>query len=140
MYHTIGQRQGLGIGGPGEAWYVVGKDLARNVLLVAQGEQHPALFAPALTAEQIHWVAGMAPALPARVTAKTRYRQPDQPCTIAPADDGLRVDFAQPQRAIAPGQSVVFYRDDECLGGGVIARALPTASSTPAADTNVKCY
>ncbi len=130
MYHTIGQRQGLGIGGPGDAWYVVGKDLARNVLLVAQGENHPALFATALYANQIHWVAGTPPALPLQATAKTRYRQADQPCRVTVVDSGLQVEFEQPQRAITPGQSVVFYRDDACLGGGVIERALPAETAT----------
>jgi tRNA-specific 2-thiouridylase len=131
MYHTIGQRQGLGIGGPGDAWYVVGKDLAHNVLLVAQGENHPALFARGLYADQVHWIAGAAPALPLQATAKTRYRQADQPCRIMPADSGVQVEFEQPQRAITPGQSVVFYHHDECLGGGVIEGASAVAPRLP---------
>jgi tRNA-specific 2-thiouridylase len=126
MFYTIGQRQGLGIGGPGDPWYVVGKDLAHNVLLVAQGEDHPALFADALYADQITWVAGAPPTLPLQASAKTRYRQADQPCRLTATNGSLLVEFEQPQRAIAPGQSVVFYRDDECLGGGVIERAQPT--------------
>ncbi len=126
MFYTIGQRKGMGIGGrrdnSGDPWYVVGKDLTANVLLVAQGGQHPLLFSTALVAEQLHWVAGTAPSLPARLMAKVRYRQADQPCVISDLGDGrCRVEFLHPQRAVTPGQSVVFYRGEECLGGGVIA-------------------
>ncbi len=124
MYHTIGQRQGLGIGGLADhneaPWYVVGKDLERNVLLVAQGNDHPALFSNSLLAHEIYWVAGEAPQLPLRCSAKVRYRQPDQACTVAREGDGYRVEFEQPQRAVTPGQSVVFYHGQLCLGGGVI--------------------
>jgi tRNA-specific 2-thiouridylase len=128
MYHTMGQRQGLGIGGQAkygdEPWYVVGKDLERNVLLVAQGNDHPALFSSTLFADRIFWVAGSEPSLPLRCTAKVRYRQADQACTLERAPDGrYKVDFDTPQRAVTPGQSVVFYRDDVCLGGGVIEEA-----------------
>ncbi|MFT4520640.1 MAG: tRNA-specific 2-thiouridylase [Halioglobus sp.] len=127
MYHTIGQRQGLGIGGlaqhPEEPWYVVEKDLERNVLLVAQGNDHPALFKTSLQCKDIYWVAGESPQLPLRCTAKVRYRQPDQSCTLsAGVDGGYRVVFKQPQRAVTPGQSAVFYLGDLCLGGGVIER------------------
>ncbi|TXS92891.1 tRNA 2-thiouridine(34) synthase MnmA [Parahaliea maris] len=129
MYHTIGQRQGLGIGGRADAadapWYVVDKDLERNVLLVAQGNDHPALFKSTLYTGAIYWVAGSAPALPAQLTAKVRYRQADQACTLHRDGEGYRVEFDTPQRAITPGQSVVFYADDTCLGGGVIERAAP---------------
>jgi tRNA-specific 2-thiouridylase len=125
MYHTIGQRQGLGIGGRAEhaeaPWYVVEKDLANNILLVAQGNDHPALFKTHLYAQDIFWVAGAAPELPLRCMAKVRYRQKDQPCTLTHSSgQGYRVDFDSPQRAITPGQSVVFYLQDRCLGGGVI--------------------
>jgi len=130
MYHTYGQRQGLGIGGlqqHGEApWYVVGKDLARNVLLVAQGNEHPSLFSSSLLATQLAWINHAAPALPLECTAKIRYRQSDQVCRVtaagadAPADSVL-VHFAEPQRAVTPGQTIVFYQDDICLGGAVIA-------------------
>jgi len=131
MYHTIGQRQGLGIGGvkgSGDApWYVVGKDLERNVLIVAQGAHHPLLYATGLEATQIHWISGAAPADTFRCTAKTRYRQPDQDCTVTQRDNGdlgeLVVTFDQPQRAITPGQSLVLYDGDICLGGAVIERA-----------------
>jgi tRNA-specific 2-thiouridylase len=125
MFHTIGQRQGLGIGGQrggsGEPWYVVGKDLEHNILIVAQGHHHPALFHRRLRAAQLHWIAGEAPVLPLTCMAKIRYRQPDQLCRVeALAEDHVEVCFAEPQRAITPGQSVVFYQNDECLGGGVI--------------------
>lgn len=125
MYHTIGQRQGLGIGGLARhaeaAWYVVEKDIHNNVLLVAQGNEHPALFKSQLYVRDIFWVAGAAPGLPVRCMAKVRYRQQDQACTLhPPSEPGYRVDFDTPQRAITPGQSVVFYQHDLCLGGGVI--------------------
>jgi tRNA-specific 2-thiouridylase len=128
MYHTIGQRQGLGIGGLADhddaPWYVVDKDLEHNVLLVAQGNDHPALFKSSLRAGDIYWVAGEAPALPMRCVAKVRYRQADQDCTVEPAvGGGYSVTFERPQRAVTPGQSVVFYDDELCLGGGVIERA-----------------
>lgn len=124
MYYTLGQRQGLGIGGrkgsSGEPWFVVGKDLAHNVLLVAQGE-HPLLYSDQLEAARLHWTRGDAPSAPLRCAAKTRYRQPDQACTLEWVEgDRCRVSFDQPQRAVTPGQSVVFYRDEECLGGGII--------------------
>jgi tRNA (5-methylaminomethyl-2-thiouridylate)-methyltransferase len=130
MYYTLGQRQGLGLGGRkehGEApWYVVGKDVAHNVLLVDQGHDHPRLFSRALEAGQLHWVAGRPPALPHACLAKVRYRQGDQPCTIsALSADSCRVDFAQAQRAVTPGQSVVFYDGDICLGGGIIEQTSP---------------
>ena len=127
MYHTIGQRQGLGIGGLADhdhaPWYVVGKDLDNNVLLVAQGNDHPALFSASLFTRAIYWVAGESPALPHRCRAKIRYRQEDQPCTLQASGDGYLVSFDQPQRAVTPGQSVVFYDADRCLGGGVIEEA-----------------
>ncbi|MEW5756515.1 MAG: tRNA 2-thiouridine(34) synthase MnmA [Pseudomonadota bacterium] len=125
MYYTLGQRQGLGIGGQhegsGEPWFVVGKDLASNTLIVAQGHDHPWLFSTTLEAGQLHWVCGTPPALPLRCTAKTRYRQAEQAAVITRIVDGIAyVEFEQPQRAVTPGQSVVFYRGDECLGGGII--------------------
>jgi tRNA-specific 2-thiouridylase len=124
MYHTIGQRQGLGIGGLANhsdaPWYVVGKDLDSNVLLVAQGNDHPALFADSLRTGEIYWIAGEQPELPLQCTAKVRYRQPDQSCKVSASEGGYEVRFQQAQRAITPGQSVVFYQGDRCLGGGVI--------------------
>ncbi|MBY6189376.1 tRNA 2-thiouridine(34) synthase MnmA [Microbulbifer agarilyticus] len=128
MYHTIGQRQGLGIGGVKGAgdqpWYVVGKDLERNVLLVAQGKHHPLLYSTGLEATQAHWINGAPPAQQFRATAKTRYRQDDQDCEVIVGEDGkLVIHFDTPQRAVTPGQSVVIYQGDICLGGAVIDRA-----------------
>ena len=125
MYYTLGQRQGLGIGGVAGAsddpWFVVGKDMERNVLLAAQGHDHPLLFSQTLQASQLSWVDGTGPEAPFRCRAKTRYRQPDQACLITRLDaEGCEVTFEQPQRAVTPGQSVVFYQDDVCLGGGII--------------------
>ena len=124
MYYTIGQRQGLGIGGRAgrdpAPWFVVEKDLERNVLRVAQGHDHPALLRDRLVAEQLHWVAGHPPAERFECLARCRHRQPLQPCTVELRDDTAEVRFAQPQRAVTPGQSVVFYQDDRCLGGGII--------------------
>ncbi len=125
MYHTIGQRQGLGIGGLKGAsespWYVVEKDLENNQLIVAQGNSHPLLFSEALTASEIFWISGSAPEMPASLTAKIRYRQQDQACRLERTPDGrYLVVFDELQRAATPGQSVVFYQNDICLGGGVI--------------------
>ncbi|MDT4837479.1 tRNA-specific 2-thiouridylase MnmA [compost metagenome] len=133
MYHTIGQRQGLGIGGLKEAgeepWYVLRKDLARNVLVVGQGNDHPWLFSSALLASDIYWVNPIELDEPRRLHAKVRYRQADQACTLEQTPNGYRAVFAQPQRAVTPGQSVVFYDGDVCLGGGVIEVAEPAVGS-----------
>ncbi|MCQ4248464.1 tRNA 2-thiouridine(34) synthase MnmA [Pseudomonas stutzeri] len=127
MYHTIGQRQGLGIGGLKDAgdepWYVLSKDLDRNVLVVGQGNGHPWLFSRALLVSEIYWVNPIELSAPLRLTAKVRYRQSDQACTLERTGDGYRVVFDEPQRAVTPGQSVVFYDGDVCLGGGVIETA-----------------
>jgi tRNA-specific 2-thiouridylase len=128
MYYTLGQRQGLGIGGRHDAgaepWYVAAKDLDRNVLTVVQGHDHPLLFSSTLRVEQLTWVSGPPQATPLRCTAKVRYRQADQPCVLHLTADGTgTVVFDRPQRAVTPGQYAVFYQDDECLGGGVIAKA-----------------
>lgn len=125
MYYTLGQRQGLGIGGVAgtndDPWYVVAKDMERNVLLAAQGHDHPLLFSQHLQASQLSWVDGKGPTAPFRCRAKTRYRQADQACTITRLEtDNCEVQFEQPQRAVTPGQSVVFYDGDVCLGGGII--------------------
>ncbi|MBM6549574.1 tRNA 2-thiouridine(34) synthase MnmA [Marinomonas ostreistagni] len=125
MYHTIGQRQGLGIGGlsnyPDEPWYVVEKDLQRNVLVVTQGGQHESLYKTHMIADNFDWVAREKPAMPLTCMAKCRYRQPDQECTLTELADGrVEVSFKEPQRAITPGQSAVFYLGEHCLGGGII--------------------
>ena len=128
MYHTIGQRQGLGIGGmAGRAeapWYVAGKNLQDNELIVVQGDQHAALYKSSLLTSEIHWVSGSEPELPLLCAAKIRYRQPDQACTLHRDGQAYRVDFETPQRAITPGQSVVLYQGEVCLGGGVIEQAV----------------
>lgn len=126
MFYTIGQRQGLQIGGlKGQSelpWYVAEKDVANNRLVVVQGENHPALFKPTLIGLNPHWI-NEAPTLPFKAMAKTRYRQPDQACLIEaiPHSPHLQVSFDEPQRAVTPGQSVVFYQGEVCLGGAVIA-------------------
>jgi tRNA-specific 2-thiouridylase len=126
MYYTLGQRQGIGIGGvrgaPDEPWFVVGKDLVRNVLVVAQGHDHPLLLSTILTARQLHWVLGSPPAVRFACRARCRHRQPLQSCEVAIAADhaSAQVRFVAPQRAVTPGQSVVFYEGEECLGGGVV--------------------
>ncbi len=129
MYHTIGQRQGLGIGGlqgaSDDPWYVLRKDLQRNVLVVGQGNDHPWLFSSALECSNIYWVNPLSITEPLRLTAKVRYRQPDQDCVLEPTADGWLIRFDQPQRAVTPGQSVVLYQGEVCLGGGVIERAIP---------------
>ena len=128
MYHTIGQRQGLGIGGkanhPEAPWYVVDKVVADNTLIVAQGNDHPALFRSQLHAANVMWVSGKAPEMPLKCSAKIRYRQADQACSIETLGERIGVTFEEPQRAVTPGQSVAFYHNDVCLGGGVIERAL----------------
>ncbi len=125
MYYTLGQRNGLGIGGrhgaSGEAWYVVGKDVAANVLYIAQGGENRWLYSERLQTEMPTWVAGNAPASHFRCTAKTRYRQFDQACSVDVRGDTLAVRFDDPQRAVTPGQSVVFYDGEVCLGGAIIS-------------------
>ena len=124
-FYTIGQRKGIGLGGTsggtGEAWYVAGKDMASNSLIVVQGHDHPLLFKRSLTAQDASWVAG-APAPGSTHSAKTRYRQADSACIVTRAEDGeIAVEFAQPQWAVTPGQSVVLYDGAACLGGAVIS-------------------
>ena len=125
MYYTLGQRQGLGIGGvqntPDEPWYVLDKDLDNNVLIVGQGHDHPLMLHNALEAGQMDWCSDRPLTETIRCAAKTRYRQADQACTLSPLPDGrCKAVFDQPQRAITPGQSVVFYDGEICLGGGII--------------------
>lgn len=124
MYHTMGQRQGLGIGGvrgsDERPWYVADKHLDSNVLTVVQGNDHPALFHRQLHCSEIEWISDKAPQLPLRCFAKTRYRQADQACDVQQNEKGYSIIFDEPQRAVTPGQSIVFYQNDVCLGGGVI--------------------
>ena len=128
MYYTLGQRKGLGIGGrsdgSGESWFVIGKELKRNLLIVQQGE-HDELFSLSLDARKINWIAGAPPAQTFACTAKFRYRQPDQSVYVSIDGAGAHVAFDAPQRAVTPGQWVVFYQGDECLGGGPIDRVEP---------------
>ena len=127
-FYTLGQRQGLGIGGVASGggehkpWYVARKDLRRNALIVVQGHDHPWLFSTHLAADDESWIAGRAPAA-GRYAAKARYRQADAACRFASVAGGFRLDFDQPQWAVTPGQSAVLYDGDRCLGGGVIASA-----------------
>ncbi|MGA9332990.1 MAG: tRNA 2-thiouridine(34) synthase MnmA [Rudaea sp.] len=124
MYYTLGQRNGLGIGGrsdsSGQPWYVVGKDVAKSILYVAQGNETTWLHSRSLRASNHTWTAGHPPADEFRCSAKTRYRQPDQTCVVGIQGGEIHVEFDASQRAVTPGQSVVFYRDDECLGGAII--------------------
>lgn len=125
MYYTLGQRQGLGIGGirghEGATWYVAGKNLGQNILFVVDRHDHPLLYSERLTAVDLHWISGETPATPFRCSAKTRYRQQDAKCTISsPGNEGAHIQFDDPQWAVTPGQSIVFYQGDTCLGGGII--------------------
>jgi tRNA-specific 2-thiouridylase len=131
MYYTLGQRQGLGIGGSGtgEPWFVADKDLENNILYVVQGEQDDRLYSTSLTATSVNWLSGHAPDGPEgraagfTCTAKFRYRQPDQSVRVTELPNGTaRVEFDQPQKAVTPGQAVVFYDGELCLGGGTIDR------------------
>ena len=127
FYYTLGQRGGLGIGGrrdgDGEPWYVVGKDVAANVLYVAQGSANHWLHSMHLAASALTWIDGQPPANEFRCTAMTRYRQPPQACHVVVDGDSAVVSFDDVQRAVTPGQSVVFYDGEVCLGGGVIDRS-----------------
>jgi len=125
-FYTIGQRQGLGIGGgkdsTGEPWFVAAKDIPGNRLIVVQGHDHPALLDPNLDALEMHWISGDAPDIARAYAAKTRYRQHDAACRITSLDGGnASFSFDEPQWAVTPGQSVVVYDGEVCLGGGIIA-------------------
>jgi len=125
-FYTIGQRKGIGLGGAkdgsGEPWYVAGKDIGANTLTVVQGHDHVLLLRRGLAALDASWVAGTAPRAPSAHTAKTRYRQADAACTLVRAErDDIEVEFGAPQWAVTPGQSVVLYEGEVCLGGAVIA-------------------
>jgi tRNA-specific 2-thiouridylase len=130
MHYTLGQRQGLALGGVRGAaeapWYVAAKDLERNVLVVTQLHDDPRLMSREFDTEPANWIAGSAPAREFTCTVKTRYRQPDQACTVTVGDDGCcRVRTETPQRAVTPGQSAVFYDGEACLGGAVVGRIGP---------------
>jgi len=125
MFYTLGQRKGLNIGGREESdempWYVIHKDVKRNVLVVGQGHDHPLLYSRKIIGKQVHWVDEQLRLTPFNCYAKNRHRQPDQVCRVTPLDaDTLAVEFETPQRAVTPGQSIVFYQDTICLGGATI--------------------
>jgi len=121
MYYTLGQRHGLGIGGAGEPWFAIGKRVKENILLVGQGFHHEALYSDRLVATKVNFMTPRELGDTFTCTAKFRYRQPDTEVTVTRLDDGrVQVDFAEPIRAITPGQAVVFYDGEECLGGGTI--------------------
>lgn len=127
-YYTLGQRKGLGLGGEGDAWYVVGKDLEQQIVYVERGALHPALYADELWAEDSNWIPHPPSSFPYRCFAKVRYRQQDHACTLyAPNEHGrFRVTFDLPERAMTPGQAIVFYQKDRCLGGGTIHSVGPS--------------
>lgn len=124
IYYTMGQRQGLKIGGvsgaPEDAWYVAAKDITNNTLVVVQGGDHPALMSPGLNTGPLHFINGAPKSDSFYCMAKTRYRQPDQTCELTKTNSGWHVRFDKPQRAVTPGQSLVLYDGDYCLGGGII--------------------
>ncbi len=125
-YYTIGQRKGLGLGGPGSPWFVVAKDMESNTVFVERGEEHPALYASTLTANEITWI-NEPVQTPFKCKAKIRYRQSDQECLIERIENGKAyISFPKAQRAITPRQSIVFYKDDICLGGAMIIKAGPS--------------
>ena len=131
MYYTLGQRRGLGIGGTrggnGESWFVIGKDLKQNLLIVQQGEQDE-LYSLSLRADHMHFIAGEAPAKEFVCTAKFRYRQEDQAVRVCMEGESAQVLFERPQRAVTPGQWCVLYQGEECLGGGPIDYVEPKKS------------
>jgi tRNA-uridine 2-sulfurtransferase len=132
MYYTIGQRQGLGIGGAGEPWFVVGKNLEKNVLYVAQGADSEALYSDSLTASDINFISGKAPSSTFECTAKFRYRQKDVNVTVHMKEENkCEVVFHEPQSAITPGQAVVFYDGEVCLGGATIEDILKNGEKIP---------
>ncbi|OCH99290.1 tRNA 2-thiouridine(34) synthase MnmA [Legionella jamestowniensis] len=129
MFYTLGQRQGLGIGGrqsaSEEPWYVVDKDVKTNTLVVAQGNDHPLLYAQGLMCGSIHWLAEYSDKLPLTCYAKTRYRQLEQACVVSPDNNNQHcVMFSTPQRAVTPGQYIVFYEKNQCLGGATIEQII----------------
>jgi tRNA-specific 2-thiouridylase len=134
-YYTLGQRQGLGVGGTsgaGEApWFVAGKNAARNALIVVQGREDPRLYARTLEVADMHWIGGAAPPSGSRLGAKARYRMADAPCRLHALGDRWRAEFETPQWAPTPGQYLVLYDGDVCLGGGVITTGPGEAADVP---------
>lgn len=124
-FYTLGQRKGMGIGGPGEAWFVVAKNFDQNEVILAQGQDHPALYADGLTAVELNWQKNIHDGT-FKCKAKVRYRQPEQPCTVTVHNGVAKVVFDHPQRAMTPRQSVVFYDGDLCIGGGIIQEVSPS--------------
>ena len=128
IHYTLGQRRGIGIGGigTGEPWFVAGKDLKKNILYVAQGDKHPALYSVSLIGESPKWILGEAPPMPLKCTAKFRYRQPDIPVTVNMLDNGnIHIVYDEPVKAVTPGQVAVLYQGEICLGGSVIQSTEP---------------
>ena len=123
-FYTLGQRKGMGIGGPGEAWFVVAKDFAKNEVILAQGQDHPALYADGLSAVELNWLID-SPQGTFKCKAKVRYSQPEQPCTVTVEGNRVKVVFDHPQRAMTQRQSVVFYDGEKCIGGGIIDEIAP---------------
>jgi tRNA-specific 2-thiouridylase len=143
MYYTIGQRQGLGIGGVKDApplpWFVVAKNHKNNELIAIQGGDHPLLQSNKLISDQLNWISGEVPQYPFTCKAKTRYRQTDQDCIVYQGEeDHIIVEFKQQQRAVTPGQSVVFYQDNVCLGGGIIQQTNTLTNQCEFRDNNEK--
>lgn len=118
-FYTLGQRKGMGIGGPGQAWFVVAKNFETNEVVLAQGDDHPALYADGLEASELNWLKDMSETS-FKCFAKVRYRQPEEPCTVTIKGSKASVVFDRPQRAMTPRQSIVFYQDEDCIGGGMI--------------------
>lgn len=128
IHYTLGQRKGIGIGGvgTGEPWFVVGKNLKENILYVAQGDNHPALFSKSLIGESPNWILDKAPNFPLKCTAKFRYRQADMSVTVDMLEDGsIHIVFDDPVKAVTPGQQAVLYQDEVCLGGAIIKSIEP---------------
>ncbi|MEX2130534.1 MAG: aminomethyltransferase beta-barrel domain-containing protein, partial [Pseudohongiellaceae bacterium] len=134
MYYTLGQRQGIGVGGTKDhaeaPWYVVDKDMQRNVLIVAQGNENEHLYSTNLSAKTPSWINHRHPSLPLTCAAKIRYRQADQACQVNHCDpQSVTVSFSRPQRAVTPGQYIVFYEGDVCLGGAIIEKFFRQAAA-----------
>lgn len=131
IHYTLGQRKGIGIGGvgTGEPWFVVGKNLKKNIIYVAQGEKHPALYSTSLIGEDPSWILERMPTMPIKCTAKFRYRQSDIPVTVNILEDGnLHIIYDGPVKAVTPGQVAVLYQDEVCLGSSIIKSIEPLES------------